>query len=783
MFSGSKSYLMYTTAAGIVAAQLSIGAPAHAQETADAAAEEPRKLSTVTVTAQKREQSLLDVPVAVSVLNEEALDLLDVKSMEDVSRVSPAITIETADQPGNNVIRMRGIGTAAFSIAAESSVAVVVDEVPLMVTAQAFGNLEDIKRIEILKGPQGTLFGKNASAGVINIVTQDPTDDFQVKIGARATTDEEFKGNISVSGPLSDTLGFRLNAYAIDRKGYMTNLVDGRDIGGQEAYGVRGKVAWRPAGAFDATAIVDVARSEASTASPFIALPLGDPGRDMIVASPDNLNLQLDAPIGFETETDLAVIKWNYDFGGLTLTSVSSYQRYRLDSVVDTDNSTNPVGANPFNNPTGAPASTPNATQLGFQESDAFSQEVRLTSDWGGPFEYMIGGWYSKVNHERILDRGPFRFLLDHWQAFATNESKALFGQATWEFADETFIDFGLRFNNEQISVDYTNFIPNRANPPRFDGSLPGAPPVLYTGSDDDSAVTGKIALRHFLNSGTMVYGSVSTGYKGQTYDISSGFTQAKADNPIAAETSVSYEAGIKGGSSDGTFRYDLTAFWTDYEDYQAQGAIVLDDGGVEFNLNNVGELRTRGIEANFNWQATNELRIDFSGALMDAKIESFPLAICYFGQTAAQGCNIVIDANNDGVPEAILQDLGGSKLNNAPDLKFNVGMYYERNFGNQPFNWFFQGNYQWQDDVNYDLFGNPTNKQDAFGLANFSLGVLEPNGRYRVSLFVNNAFDKLYYTRVDDTSNRRTDGLSQITAQRTRESQRYGGIKVDYTF
>ncbi|WP_111642492.1 TonB-dependent receptor [Marinimicrobium alkaliphilum] len=724
-------------------------------------------LEEVLVTAQKREQSSQEVPVAMSVLNAGALENMDVKTFEDVARVSPALTIETGAEPSENTIRMRGVGTSAYSIAAEPSVSVVVDGVPLLVTAQAFGNLEDIERIEVLKGPQGTLFGKNASAGVVNITTKAPTDELTGRLGFRATDDGEIKGNASFSGPISDTLGFRLNAYAIDREGYMTNLYNDTDLGGEKSHGVRGKLAWTPTYDLDVNLILDTAYRDASGASPFIALPAGEPGREMITAGPDNLDVQLDTQNRYETQNDLGVIKLDYNLGNHTLTSISSYQRFTQNDLQDTDNSSEPIEQNPFLNPTGAPPGTPNIEARSSRESTAFSQEVRLATNTPGQFEYMVGAWYQDVEHDRTYDRCCFRFLLADWDAIATTESMALFGQGSWNFAQDTFLDVGLRLNREDISVDFTNHLSDPAD--------------NFVGSDSETASTGKIALRHFLENGAMVYGAVSTGYKGQAYDVSSSFSAADAAEPVGSETSTSYEVGMKGRSPGGSFRYDLVAFLTNFNDYQAQGAVVQEEGNVEFSLNNVGELQTQGLEADLSWQATDDLRLDFVVSLTDATIKSFPFADCYFGQTEEEGCNVVLTRDEDGEPDVVVQDLAGKDLNNSPDIKFNFAAYWERNLGSSSFNWFAQGNYQWQDDVNYDLFGAPSNKQDAFGLANFSAGITHPDGNYRVSLFVQNAFDQRYYTRVDDTSNRRDDGQLQIAVQRPRESMRYVGLKVDF--
>jgi iron complex outermembrane recepter protein len=334
------SLLLASASLNILTVPLFLAAPAHAQTVPAAEDAGTNDENIIVVTAQKREENLQEVPVAINVIIAESIDNYDVKNFEDVARVSPSLSVDTGDAPSGNVIRMRGIGTAAFSISAESSVAVIVDEVPLMLTAQAFGNLDDIERVEVLKGPQGTLFGKNASAGVVNVVTQAPTDTLTGKISLRATSDKEYKGSLSLSGPIGEDLGIRVNGYYLDRDGYITNLFDRSKLGGDKAWGIRTKLAFEPSDEFDLALIADISRRESSSGSPFIALPRNDPFREQIVAGPDNLTVQNDTANAFETETDMLVGKFNIDFGGAIFSSISSYQRFKLSSVNDLDAST-----------------------------------------------------------------------------------------------------------------------------------------------------------------------------------------------------------------------------------------------------------------------------------------------------------------------------------------------------------------------------------------------------------------------------------------------------------
>jgi iron complex outermembrane receptor protein len=201
-------------------------------------------LGDIVVTAQRREQNLQDIPVAVTAITADQLEARGVANVTDVVRVSPSLTITENTNATGSSINLRGIGTFSFSIGIEPSVAIVVDDVALLQQAQAFSGLTDIARLEVLRGPQGTLFGKNAAAGVINIVTQGPTSTLTGSVGAVATTDDQYRVEGMISGPLADNVGFRLNAFYDDRDGYIRNLNTGNKLNGERSYGVRGRTGW-----------------------------------------------------------------------------------------------------------------------------------------------------------------------------------------------------------------------------------------------------------------------------------------------------------------------------------------------------------------------------------------------------------------------------------------------------------------------------------------------------------------------------------------------------------
>src|SRR5579859_7054529 len=208
------------------------------------AADAPDELQEVVVTAQKRTQNVQDVPLSVQVIGADQLQAAGIVNFEDFNRVAPSLLVRTDVTPINSTVAIRGIGTSAFGIGVEPSVAVVVDDVPLAFQARAFGNMTDISRVEILAGPQSTLYGKSDTAGLINIVTPYPTSEFSGKFEATGTTDSERDFSGWLSGPLTDTLSGRLSVISSDFPGTIRNLYTGWKSDGDKSVNAHGKLIW-----------------------------------------------------------------------------------------------------------------------------------------------------------------------------------------------------------------------------------------------------------------------------------------------------------------------------------------------------------------------------------------------------------------------------------------------------------------------------------------------------------------------------------------------------------
>lgn len=747
---------------------------AEAQNTTNSEKEEGG-LDVIVVTAQKREQNLQDVPVSVTAIGSEALESQRITTFTDLTKAAPALTVSEGTNSNNSTIFLRGIGTNAFSISAEPSVLVVIDDVATVQQAQAFSGLADIERVEVLRGPQGTLFGKNAAAGVVNIVTKGASDTLTASAQVTQTTDDETRVESSLSGPIGEGgVGFRLNGFYGHRQGHIKNLTNGKHYNGDESYGVRGKLELPVAPNLEIRLIGDYShQSQLGTARTYRQVsatniagflggyPLG-PTLVGITPGRNNYRVRLDTDPSSKSETVSLIGKMALDLGGVELASITAYQdwKYNFDEDVDGTELKAPGATNPI------------VSQGGPFHAKQFSQELRLSSQGGGPLNYLIGAYYANSDTTRSFKRGPIAAFVAEWDAKAGNENIAGFAQFDYSLTDTTRISAGGRLAHQTIDVRFS-----RLNPPLTEGNCG----ITCTGSSGETSTTGKISLQQDLADKVMAFASVSSGYKGQGYDVASGFTPAKAMAPVDSEHSTAYELGVKSRFLDNRVQLNVTGFWTDYRDYQAQAAVISPSGAIQLGLNNVGKLRTKGVEVELAAKPIDRWLISGSAAYVDAKIREFPTADCYTGQVVeptGPGCHRV----TSGGASRNVQDLAGARLANAPRFKFNISTNYDIML-TDAFDGFIGLNYQHQSGVNFDLFQNPLTRQGAYGVfdANIGFKSSDPDRGFKVTGFVNNLFDKHYVSNLADV--RSTYNGIVLSQTLPRNSQRYFGIRVKYQY
>lgn len=780
--------------------------PALAQEKSA----ESNGLEEIVVTAQKRDQNMQSVPVSVTALGAETIANQRIAEFSDLTRAAPSLTITQTTSSPNNAIILRGIGTFAFSIGVEPSVSVIIDDMPVVQQAQAFDNMSDLARIEVLKGPQGTLFGKNSSAGVVNIVTQDPGADFSGSISATVATDGDWRTEAVISAPLSEGVGLRLTGFYHDYPGNVRNLTLGRKINDQENYGVRGKLKAELSDSVTFTLTGAYAKAEqfgtgttlrgiVGTGTPRLfgnaSLPLL-PSLTGITPGEGNYVARLDAPGGTTNKTASVAGKLDFDLGFANLISVTAYQDWKFTFQNDVDG----TDINALNVLT-AGAVQGGVAQSGPYHSKNFTQELRLVSSGSGSFKYVLGGFYSNASTDRAFSRGPV-IALANWSAENKSESVGLFAQLDYTLPTNTTISGGLRYNNEKISVAFDNLLGTTAN-----ACMPNT--ALCRGSNSDSVVTWKGSISQELAPQVMVYASAASGYKGYAYDIVTGFNPARINaalsgtgpgltgvGAIKPETSTSYELGLKSRFMDNKVQLNVIGFVTKYNNFQAQS--VINTGtppAPQFVLNNVGKLKTQGVEVEFSAKPIDWLRLDAAASYTDAIMTSFVGAQGYPGQTGAtwNGTASVLSAPCITAPAATVvntrttcqfQDRSGERLPNSPKFKWSLGSTAEFPLGGEATGTFIFS-YQHQSAVNFDLLGNPLLEQKGYGVFNASLGA--EFGQFKLTAFVNNLFNKHYAASLSDgfgnVGGSATNDIHPIYQFLTRDSQRYFGIKGTVSF
>ncbi len=748
-----------------VASLISIGAITSVAHAQDAGAESERKLSTVTVTATKREQTLQEVPVAVSVLSDEILNSTGTGSVEALTDLTPSLTFNKGSNETNSSLSIRGVGTSVFSAAVEPSVSVVVDEVVMARAGQGFQDLIDVQRVEVLRGPQSTLFGKNASAGVVSVTTRGPSDTltgaFDTEI---AEEDTSYAVRGTVSGPISDTVGFRLSGFTKEYAGHTRNVATGERLDGYESWGIRGKLEAEPTDKLLLSFIAEYRELE-STPS-MTVLGSDDPAYIAAIApvvpGVENTAVNINGRNYSLSEQSGVSAKIEYDFDNdFTLTSITAYREWDFENNLDVD---------------GLALEDPEVGNLltfdlnrGITNLDQFSQEVRLSSPVMGKVDFIVGGFAYFLNADRFFERRleialPSFSLAQSAEFFGTVETKnpAVFASGNYYFNDQTSLFGGIRVLNEEISWDAFRDPANVLQPGDFPVGGPLGTYADFNGSIEDTAVVGNIGLRHTFSDLLNGYVSYSRGYKGGAYTVAFG-TVPGAD-PVKPEESDAFEAGLKFVSSDGNLSANFAAFHTEYKNFQAQAQRP---GDITFELTNAGVVSTQGLEAEFAASPTDLLDLNIGLAWIDAKIDEFPGAPCYAGQTAAQGCV-------GGV-----QDVSGGELPYSPDFRVTFYGRHTVPFESLPFDGYVQASGYWQDEMNFGLSQAPVAQADSRAIINASIGITDKSGRYQASLFVNNVFDEFYVTSITPF-NLFGNAVFQTVP---RDHQRYAGIRFGANF
>lgn len=794
----------------IAAALLLLGAQAAlAQDAAKPkteAAPDKNQLERVEVTANKRVEKLENVPLAISVFTAERLERSNAISLEDVVELTPALSVTYGTTPANNGLNMRGIGTSSIGIGVESDVSVIIDDIPMGAQFMAFKNLADVQRVEVLKGPQSTLFGKSAIAGAMLITTKPIGSAIRGDASVYATNDGERRLRLSVGGEIAPKLGLRVAAAASEYEGNLNNLATGKKVNGSRDRTLMMKLAWRPTDDIDVefTPTYNKTRNDCCT----FALTSFGPNNQLsgyqngvaalpatlllagITPGPTNRDVRMDSRTGIESEIKGAALRVNWAMpNGMSLTSITSAQRYTANDYRDQDfTDVHTLLYYPIAAGKSTVGRDSGYVQYGSYLIDSKTQELRLTSADEGNFRYVAGLWWASNAIDRTFVRGFDGIALSTPIAYVgdtSNRNTAIYGQATWEFMPGTTLVAGLRQNHQVSGYSLT-----LGNPP------PAAftPTASYSsrGNKEDST-TGKLSLQHQFTPGLMAYAMTATGYKGKAYDITSGLTAATAaQQPVPSESAKHYELGMKGNFFGNRLTVNVAAFNTKFKDYQQNSGGYL-PGTTTYvtRLSSIGGVQTRGLELDVAALITPNFIVNADVAYTKATVSDWPNAPCYnVSGSPNGGFNLECVRSNPAYGGQNTQDVTGGTMPNAPKWKLGLSGRYDIALPDAPFNLFFSGNLRRRTAVLTNINQDPTLSSPAVTIVNAGFGFKDKGGKYQLSFFVNNLFDHHYANtgfsglgtwRVNPTNSGAT--VAHTTWTPARDAFSYMAVRLDVKF
>lgn len=703
-------------------------------QAAAAAEDSPQE---VIVTAQKRSERLQEVPLSVAVVSADTLSRQHISQVEDLQMVAPSVSFTTSTSTRGQGLSIRGIGTLSFSDGVEPSVSTVVDGVVLGRQAMSVFDLIDVDRVEILRGPQGTLFGKNASAGVLSIVTQKPSKHFGGAYSASYGEMGETKLQGSVTGPVLDKLSARFTAYSNTSDGYVKNPSTGADFNGKNQQGARAKFLFMPNDSLDIQAIVDYGKVSEDCCAPTIRSVtanntyFGHPYSYYVGGTPsaDNEITAATAPTHLEQDSWGASIEANQALNGFTLTSITAYRQFHVKDNNDPDlTALNLLDLN-------------NADQ----HQSQISQELRIASPEGQRLEYVAGAFYLFQGLKtQTQSAGTFGavpaplFLGSQVNRGVHTANSALFGQATFHATDRLSLIGGLRYTSEDINA-YFRRVPLK-------GALAAAPASVAGGlllaeglGSTESKLSYRFGLQYQVNPDLMTYATYSRGFKGAALNMLNFLTAAQVSSGaylVKPEIPTNYEVGFRAAFMDRRLQLNGTAFRETFKGFQATAYDAISGSNT---LTSAGELRSQGFELEALATPVRNLNLQANIAYTDATFTDFPNGPCYPGQRATAGSNCV------AVGSTYVQNLHGATLNNAPKWAFNVGGNYSHPTGWNNWDGFIGVHYAYRGDVNFSISQDPNTVQSAYGVVNADTGLQTTDGKVRVSLFAKNLLDEHY--------------------------------------
>lgn len=633
-----------------VIAVVGMPATAFAQEAAEAT---DGGIAEIVVTAQKRAQNVQDVPVAISVATGADIDRLQVQNISNLQYATPSLVIAGSD-PTRQRFGIRGVSDQSRNAGVDNRIGVYVDGVWVGRSAASNQDAYDVQSVEILRGPQGTLFGKNTVAGAINITTQKP------KIGSLGGKVEAEVGNYGlvrtkgmVNVGLNDTMAVRVSGGYTYRNGFTKNLLNNLGYDNRNDYSLRGQFLYD-----NGDTKIYIAGDTAKQKSR--ALVGGEKTPDPLAPNPREIKIDQLQPLTIKYSGVSGQIDHSFANGG-TLTAISAYRTSNYVESNDEDYS---------------PASYARSYDIG-ENTKHFSQEIRYTSDTSGPFDYVVGLYYLDQNLKSqgsaeafapiVNPRYPAVFVGVNQHATVKSQSYAAFLHSNYRITDALQLTVGARLNHEKKSIDF---------------AIKDTSTLFTTGSLVDSRSSSDFSptasLNYTFSKDTMAYARYSRGYKSGGWNAD--YVRSVGDIAFGDESVDAYEVGFKSMMFDRKLRFNVAAYLSKHKDYQVFAFVQLANGGTALNVTNAGKLSSKGFEVEAELAPTNWLKLFANYGYNDAKFDSF---------------------KNGGGPGV---NFDGNRPAEAPKHNLNLGVSTDFNLGFA--NLVMQGDYNYRS----SFYSNPDN-------------------------------------------------------------------------
>ena len=656
-------------------------------------------LEEIIVTAEKREASIQDTALAITAVSGDLLENGGLDEIEDLSLDVPSLVFSRAG--GEAQLYIRGVGTNLFGIGQDSSVAVHQDGVYQGRAQMGLNQFLDVERVEVLRGPQGTLYGRNATAGVINIIHREPGDEAEGYVNLKLGNFNRYDGEAAYGGPIGENAGFRLAVRYGSDGGFTEDLdpTGGDEVDGGETMAARATVTFAVSDTIGAKIIGDYTdfdgdnrtirpRGNLHRSAAEGALPL--PDFDQTRNEVDSFQKWTISGITAEVTADLG--------GGLSLTSITGYRQFEDSFRFNTD------GTEIF------------VTQTHFErDTDQFSEEIRLACDCPD-YEWIAGLYYFTEDKEEALGLPAINFG-GAFNIFATNKTDAWagFGELTWHFSDRLDGIVGVRYSNEE-KEDWNLRGLTGGN---FDGLFGASDPRAFSfafmprnTTDDWNAFTPKLGLTYDYSDNILLYSTLTRGFK------SGGTNSLSGDPAFDPEYLWSLELGGKSTLADGRAIANAAAFYYDYTDLQVS---TFTEGTVR--VTNAAEATVMGLELDVSAAISDQFTWNTSAMLLSAEYDEF---ITRYGG----GAGTVLDVE-------------GNSLINAPEVSLTSTLQYTTDIGPGEFSAMAQIAYR--SEVFHSQFNEVEVGQGSVTLANVRAGITFLNG-VEVSVVVRNLLDEEYY-------------------------------------